>query len=118
MLITAEGVAIAEALMTQGFSMIKSAPLLVAAYAALEVARGFVNSYAVGAFNIPNDQTAKLHAGEMVIPKDWATAVRSGDISIGGGKGSNGNKIGVDVYVSNFRNAQRYGDYQLDRMRI
>jgi hypothetical protein len=40
----------------------------------------------VGAWNIPSDMPAYLHAGEMVVPQNFAAGLR-GDGGIGGGGG-------------------------------
>ncbi len=44
-------------------------------------------SFDVGALNIPKDMTAKIHKGEMIIPKPFAESVRSGEATVGGGSG-------------------------------
>lgn len=41
------------------------------------------NSYRTGAWNIPRDQIANVHAGEMVLPRTVASAVRSNTASGG-----------------------------------
>ena len=43
----------------------------------------FFGSFAVGADNIPHDMVAKIHQGEMIVPKAGAEAIRSG--ALGGG---------------------------------
>ena len=43
----------------------------------------FFGSFAVGADNIPHDMVAKIHQGEMIVPKAGADAIRSG--ALGGG---------------------------------
>jgi tape measure domain-containing protein len=50
-------------------------------------------SFDVGALNIPKDMTAKIHKGEMIIPKPFAESVRSGEATVGGGSG------GINIYV-------------------
>src|SRR6266852_1048970 len=48
-----------------------------------------VPGLAVGAWNLPNDTVAQLHAGETVIPADFASGFRSA-IAGGGGDGPGG----------------------------
>ena len=38
-----------------------------------------MKSYDVGSHNIPNDQVANIHKGEMIIPKDVADQIRAGN---------------------------------------
>lgn len=45
--------------------------------------QSFTPSYAVGAYELPQDQIAQVHKGEMIIPKPFADEVRSGK-GIGG----------------------------------
>jgi hypothetical protein len=42
-------------------------------------------SYAVGTWAVPQDQTAQIHKGEMIIPKTFSDSVRKGEATIGGG---------------------------------
>lgn len=63
----AEGFSLVEALFTAGASLIKDAPLLALAFAALETGRAVMNSLDVGGF-LRTDQTIKAHADESVIP--------------------------------------------------
>ena len=39
--------------------------------------KGSVNSYAVGAYNLPKDEVAQVHKGEMILPASIAQAVRT-----------------------------------------
>ena len=50
---------------------------------AAQVAGIQAQSFAVGATNIPQDQLANIHAGEMIIPKTFAEGIRAGDVSLG-----------------------------------
>ena len=43
-----------------------------------------------GAANIPRDQIAQVHAGEMVVTEPIAESIRSGDLSLSGGGGGGG----------------------------
>jgi len=85
-LILGEAVSFIEALINPT-SLIKNIPLLVAAELAIVAARTAVNSYAVP--NVPSDQLAQIHKGEMIIPQTFAESVRRGEIAISG-SGSNG----------------------------
>ena len=47
-------------------------------------------SFAVGAWELPHDMIAQVHAGEMIIPAGPAAAIRaggSGTVATGGGGG-------------------------------
>lgn len=57
-------------------------------------------SYDVGALNISDDHIAKVHNGEMIIPKTFADSVRDGDISIGNGSSN------VEVIIYNYTGAE------------
>lgn len=59
-----------KAVTSFGLSLITDAPLLAAAFAGLEIARGVVNSFEVGSPFIPRDQYARLHKGEAVLTAD------------------------------------------------
>lgn len=41
-----------------------------------------MQGYAVGAVNIPNDQIAQIHQGEMIIPKTFSEGLRTGELSL------------------------------------
>lgn len=45
-------------------------------------------SFAVGIAEVPEDMVARIHQGEMVVPKTYAQSVRDGDVSIGGAGGA------------------------------
>ncbi len=51
-------------------------------------------SFAVGAWEIPEDMTANIHAGEMILPRTFAESVRSGEASIGK------SNVVVQIYTS------------------
>jgi len=53
------------------------------------VAATTIAGFEVGAANIPRDQIAQVHAGEMVVTEPIAESIRSGDLSLSGG-GSGG----------------------------
>lgn len=57
-------------------------------------------SYDVGALDISEDHIAKVHNGEMIIPKTFADSVRDGDISIGNGSSN------VEVIIYNYTGAE------------
>jgi hypothetical protein len=67
------------------------APGAAAAAFAAVMAFNTMKSFAVGAWNLPSDTVAQLHAGEMVVPANFATGLRgalSGGASGGRGGGS------------------------------
>lgn len=43
-----------------------------------------VLGYAVGAVNIPQDQIAQIHRGEMIIPSTFSEGLRNGDLTLSG----------------------------------
>jgi hypothetical protein len=88
LIFAAEAAAAARASATFLTSLIADAPLLAAAYAGLEIARGFINSFAVGSFNVPSDQLAKVHQGEIIVPRTMSESIRRGDAAlVGAGAG-------------------------------
>lgn len=58
----------------------------------------FTWSWDVGTPNIPFDHLAMVHQGETIIPKTFAEGIRSGELSLVGGKGSASS--GQPVYIS------------------
>jgi phage-related protein len=100
-------------------TLIYKAPLAAAAYAALEIAKGAVQSFDVGALQIPQTQLAMVHQNEMIIPATFAEALRKGQISLGGASQAPANRnIKVDMRVTEFDALSRYESYKLDRMRM
>lgn len=64
------------------------APAAAASALAAVEAFGSMAALATGAWNIPSDMAANLHAGEMVIPASFASGMRSAMTgSNGGGNG-------------------------------
>lgn len=58
----------------------------------------FTWSWDVGTPNIPFDHLAMVHQGETIIPRTFAEGIRSGELSLVGGKGSASS--GQPVYIS------------------
>lgn len=58
-----------------------------AALAAVEAFQSFA-VLDVGTPNVPHDMMAIIHRGEMVVPADFASGIRSGQISLGGDQNS------------------------------
>lgn len=109
----------AKAVQTFGVSLITDAPWVAAAYAGLELLKGYVNSFDVGTARVPKDQIAKIHKNELIVPDTFAEAIRSGQLVLGGpGSMSNQRSNVVDIHVSRFRNAIQYADNSVERMRI
>ena len=71
-------------------------------------------SYDVGAVDIDEDQIARVHQGEMVVPKSFAQGIRDGDLSLGGGS--------VEIQIHNYTGAEvrteESGDVDTRRIRI
>lgn len=58
-------------------------------------------SFAVGTTNVPQDQLANIHQGEMIIPKSFAEGIRSGEVSLGRSGIEEGSVNGnVEIIVS------------------
>lgn len=86
-------------------------PALGFAAAAAAIAYGLENvasiagvQLAVGTGYVPKDMQATIHEGEMVVPRTFSEAIRSGDISLSGGNvdnsSANNSSISVVVQVS------------------
>jgi hypothetical protein len=79
--------------------------LAIAGFVALEMARGLINSLAVGTSFVPQNQLAQIHKGEMVVPQSFSDAIRKGDITLSGGsqapattrKAQRAERVGVAV---------------------
>lgn len=52
---------------------------------------GATGSFAVGTPEVPSDMMAAIHKGEMIIPATFAQAIRSGDVTLSGGKDNQSN---------------------------
>jgi hypothetical protein len=125
--LAAAGATFIKAILTGGLSLTSDIAWNAAALVGLEAARAAVNSFAVGAVNIPNDQIARVHSGEMIIPKPFAQSVRSGEISVtGNGSGSGPSReirrgkrqriqVSTALTDSPFRSAQRRSYYDMNQ---
>lgn len=95
-------------------------PVLGAAAAAAIVAYGVeqaaavmgMNLFAEGSPNITQDQIAMVHQGEIIVPANFADAIRSGDLSLSGGDGETNatTNNGGNTVIVNFEGANFYGD--------
>jgi hypothetical protein len=65
-------------------------PAAVAAFAGVMAFGSSVPGLAVGAWNLPNDMVAQLHAGETVMPADFASGFRSAVAGGGAGESAAG----------------------------
>ena len=61
---------------------------------------GGTPSYAVGTGNIPNDMMANIHKGEGIIPATFMDSIRSGELSLSGGKGTSSNQGNIIVNLT------------------
>lgn len=59
-------------------------------------------SFAVGAVDIPQDQMAQIHKGEMIVPENFAQGVRDGSVSIGGSNDVGG-EVRITIQPENFK---------------
>jgi hypothetical protein len=74
-------------------------PAAAAAFAAVAA----FGSFEIGAATIPQNMSALLHAGEMVVPASFANSIRSGELTLGGPGGSpggGGTSVGVAMNVT------------------
>ena len=67
-----------------------------AAFAGVMAFGSAVPGLAVGAWNLPNDMVAQLHAGESVLPTDFASGFRS---AVAGGSGSPGGGDNYNITI-------------------
>jgi hypothetical protein len=106
--------------MTLGATLAASGPILLAAAvgaAALEALKSRVlNSYDVGTPSVPADQLAVVHQGEMIIPRNFAEAIRQGDLTLGAGN-SGQQPIIVQVYLDGRMVAEQVGRRMYDNLR-
>ncbi len=95
-----EAVQLVLSIISGGFDLLAVAGVAAAGIgiAALEGLKGQLNSYAVGTPNIPYDQLAMVHKGEMIVPATMAQGVRDGSVSLGGANGGNGVQIYNNFY--------------------
>lgn len=75
-------------------------------------------SYDIGAYDISEDHIARVHQGEMIIPKAFADSVRDGEMTIGeGSEGSN-----VEVYIYNYTGeevrTEESNDQEVRRLKV
>lgn len=63
---------------------------IIAAQGAIQIATIARQSFAQGTPEIPQDQLANVHKGEMIIPQSFAESIRKGDLSLSGGTSSGG----------------------------
>jgi hypothetical protein len=62
----------------------------------LHTGTSLIKSYDVGSWNIPSDQLAYVHAGEMIVPSPQAGAIRSGSAGLGG----SGSQTAVTININ------------------
>lgn len=67
-------------------AMMAMAGAVGAAQLAAIMAQQYTPSYDVGAWEIPENQTAQLHKGEVVVPQPFASAFRANGGNLGGGE--------------------------------
>ncbi len=72
-----------------------------AASALVIAQQALLPSFAVGAWNLPNDMVAQVHAGEMIVPAGPAAALRSSLSGGGSGSPSSSGSSGVGGGVTN-----------------
>lgn len=94
-------------------------PALATAAAAAAIAYGLErvssvasNSFAVGTPNVPQDQLANIHKGEMIVPATFSEAIRSGQLTLGAGDAALGNEANSATITNiniNFEGAQFVG---------
>lgn len=65
-----------------------AAAAAVIAYGAEQMSKVKGSSFAVGTDNVPQDQLATVHKGEIIVPATFSEAIRSGDLSLSGSSDS------------------------------
>ena len=83
---TALGVTKALALGPTGIPIAK----FIGVLGGIEIATIAATSFAVGTGNVRADTLANIHKGETIIPQDFASSIRSGELSLSGGSGGGG----------------------------
>lgn len=63
------------------------------------------SSKSVGDWNVSRDQNARIHAGEMIVPAQFANALRQA-LKDGGFSGGNGGTVNVNVTLNNASRAE------------
>jgi hypothetical protein len=58
-----------------------------------------LGTFATGTGSVPQDMPANVHKGEMIIPSDFSSAIRRGDLSLSG-SGSSSGSVNVVVNVA------------------
>lgn len=58
-----------------------------AAFAAVSAFGSGISSFAVGTGDVPQDMTAKIHKGEIIVPATMSDAIRSGQLALTNGSG-------------------------------
>jgi hypothetical protein len=113
-------IAAINAPLTLGATLLAQGPILLAAAAgtaALEALKSRVlNSYDVGTPSVPADQLAIVHQGEMIIPRNFADAIRQGELVLGAGN-SGQQPIIVQVYLDGRMVAEQVGRRMYDNLR-
>lgn len=78
-------------------------------------------SFAVGTPAVPGDMLANIHEGEMIVPKTFAQAIRSGELSLSGGQnagGGGGSTIHISFEGANFNGVPREWVDQIESLLI
>lgn len=116
--IAAQAAATIRAFATFGVSALADTWGWVAAYAALELAKGVVGSFDVGAWRVPQTQLAMIHQDEMILPPSMAESVRRGEAVISNGskrrKKQNFLKGSIDINVTDFGRGNKYSSFSTD----
>lgn len=90
-----------------------AAAAAVIAYGAEQLGTVKSNSFAVGTPEIPSDQLAQVHKGEMIVPATFSDAIRSGELSLSGGGAENETAGSTNINI-NFEGAQFVGEFSDD----
>jgi len=64
------------------------------------------NKYSHGAWNIPKDETADIHSGEMILNAQNAELMRNAIREVTGGGGKGGRKVEVNLTITNATDAE------------
>ena len=116
--VAAQAAATIRAFATFGVSALADTWGWVAAFAALELAKGVVGSFDVGAWRVPQTQLAMIHQDEMILPPPMAESIRRGDAVLSNGskrrKKQNFLKGAIDINVTDFGRGNKYSVFSTD----
>ena len=94
--------------LTQGFGVAGLVNPMSGGFGGVVAGALGIKSYDVGSWSIPSDQMAFVHAGEMILPEQQASAIRSGNASLGASSGTSGGQFNITIQASIRRVAHNF----------